>query len=99
MIRLGKPPIEWQFIEDRKDMSKEDPYKGTLERIKRKGQIDALMRHLYELKFQLTHRNWSGIRNGSTYIRFEGAMDIAESILEEMRATFNELKKIDPDQR
>ena len=72
---------------------------NTIERTKHDGAVQALSRRIDRLIFELTNRNWDGIKENSHFCRLGDAISDAEIILKQMRETLDALRELEPDNR
>ena len=72
---------------------------NTIERTKHDGAVSALCKRVDSFRFELTNRNWDGIKDGIQFIRLGDAIKDAETILHQMRETLIALQELEPDNR
>lgn len=70
-----------------------------IERTKHNWAVRGLMERLDSLRFELTNRNWDGVKTNSHYTRLGEAITNANAILCQMRETLDALQEMEPDNR
>lgn len=71
----------------------------SIERTKHNGAVRGLMERIESLRFELTNRNWNGVKSGDHYIRLGKAITDAATIIKQMRETLNALQEMEPKNR
>ena len=71
----------------------------TIDRVKHDGAVNALKRRIESLRFELTNRNWDGIKEDPVYIRLGDAIHDARNILDQMQETLEALHELESDNR